>query len=494
VVKPRLACVDVPALPLQLLLRQRPEWRDQPAVVVEDDKPTARILWHNRLAAASKIRRGMRLNEAQSLASAVQAGVLDATAVTAAGEALWKLLLTWTPSVEPSESRPGSFWLDANGLLPLFGSLEAWSHGLHGVLTEQGWVSAVVVGFNRYHVYALARTRMGPWVLPAPEVEAHAARRVPLTRLDVSPPLLEALSTLGVQSLGELLRLPVSELRGRLGREAETIHRLANETLWAPLRPRHATPPRRVVLQIEPADSDHNRLLFAIKGMLPGLLAPLREASEALLALQLVLELERSEAVCERLEPAAPTLDEVLLLELIRLRLASLTLAAPVEQITLTAEALPARPDQLTMLSQRPRRDLAAASLALAKVRALLGEAAVTRAALRAEHLPEARFAWEKLQAMEAPEAVGAELLPPLVRQVLPEPLLLPPKPRHEPERWLGTEGAVRAMVGPFRMSQGWWAHGVERDYYYVGTQRGNLLWLYFDQARRRWFLHGIVD
>ena len=34
----RLACVDVPALPLQLLFAREPGWRGRPAVVVEEDK------------------------------------------------------------------------------------------------------------------------------------------------------------------------------------------------------------------------------------------------------------------------------------------------------------------------------------------------------------------------------------------------------------------------------------------------------------------------
>jgi len=34
----------------------------------------------------------------------------------------------------------------------------------------------------------------------------------------------------------------------------------------------------------------------------------------------------------------------------------------------------------------------------------------------------------------------------------------------------------------------------VERDYYYAETQHGEILWLFYDRPRRRWFLHGEVD
>lgn len=49
-------------------------------------------------------------------------------------------------------------------------------------------------------------------------------------------------------------------------------------------------------------------------------------------------------------------------------------------------------------------------------------------------------------------------------------------------------------MHGPFRISGGWWVKTVERDYYYVETQRGDVLWVFYDRPRRRWFLHGFVD
>src|SRR5437867_11827807 len=35
----RLACVSLPAFPLQLLLRSHPDWAGYPAVVIDEDKP-----------------------------------------------------------------------------------------------------------------------------------------------------------------------------------------------------------------------------------------------------------------------------------------------------------------------------------------------------------------------------------------------------------------------------------------------------------------------
>ena len=32
------------------------------------------------------------------------------------------------------------------------------------------------------------------------------------------------------------------------------------------------------------------------------------------------------------------------------------------------------------------------------------------------------------------------------------------------------------------------------RDYYFVETRRGEVLWVYYDRRRRGWFLHGRVE
>src|SRR5437764_12347869 len=46
----RLACVSLPAFPLQLLLRSHPDWAGYPAVVIDEDKPQGSVLWVNDTA------------------------------------------------------------------------------------------------------------------------------------------------------------------------------------------------------------------------------------------------------------------------------------------------------------------------------------------------------------------------------------------------------------------------------------------------------------
>jgi hypothetical protein len=87
---------------------------------------------------------------------------------------------------------------------------------------------------------------------------------------------------------------------------------------------------------------------------------------------------------------------------------------------------------------------------------------------------------------------------PVLVRRLYDRPIALPPRSHHlRDDGWLIhglPHGAVTRLVGPFVISGGWWRRPVHREYHFAETGRGDLLWVYFDRERRRWFLQGHVE
>lgn len=488
------ACADIPALPLQLLLLEHKDWQQDPVVVVEEDKPLASILWVNRAARELKIHRGLRFAQARALTARLRAAVMPKARVEEAVESIFAELLTFTPRVEPSRAWPGLFWLDPNGLQGLFGSLEVWVAEVHQRLTSLGFVASVLVGHSRYAVFAIARTTTGAHVILDRHREAERAKYVPLTRLHVSTKLCRDMAVLGVHTLGDFMALPGHELRLRYGEEAEALHRLATGKAWTPFLPAELKEPLRAELQVEPPDDNQTRLLFGLKSKVHEILRQLEARSEALLALRLTLCMEGNKEQSERIETAGPTLDVVQVTDLLRLRLAAIKIAAPVKEMVLVAQSVLVHPQQLGFL-QGKRRDLEAAARALARVKATFGRAAVTRAVIQDTVLPEAKFRWQPHSELCYPELTLSELsLRPLMRQLYATPIRLPAIPKHEPERWLGTHGAVEQMFGPYRVSGGWWMRRVMRDYYFVETKTGELLWLFYDSCRRRWMLQGVVD
>ena len=105
-----MACVDLPAFPLQLLLRRRPGWQGHPVAVVDSDKPQGVILWVNERARSFRILSGMRYAAALSLSGDLRAAPMPPSeierTVTSISRRLRKMRDHWKPgSSRPSSSR-----------------------------------------------------------------------------------------------------------------------------------------------------------------------------------------------------------------------------------------------------------------------------------------------------------------------------------------------------------------------------------------------------
>lgn len=494
-VPPALACVALPAFPLQLVLREHPGWKDDPVVIVEDDRPLARVLWANRSARAQRIGPGLRFREAQSLLARLRAVPVAEVDTDSAREEVFRLLLGFSPRVEPAPESGGVFWLDPRGLDRLYPGPDSWAARVRSDLAARSLAASVVLGWRRACVLAVARAGASARVLRDPDDEAREADLVPLAALELPPALERELHALGITTFGGFRRLPERGIASRFGMEALALHRFASGKAWTPLRPSLPVRPVRAEIAVDPPDDDRNRLLFAVKGALHGIVDALRRESRGIQAMEIALDLDHAPAHRERIETASPSLDVIRLVDLVRLRLAATELAAPVERVEITVETRRLTPAQLAVLDTPPRRDPAAAAEALARVKAAYGRESVAVARLDDAHLPEARVRWEPVATVPEPRPPLAPDGPlPLLRTLLPFPRPLPDLPRHERESWLGKLGAVEAMHGPDRVEAGWWERPAGRDYFLVETRTGAILWIFQDRARRSWHLHGFVD
>jgi len=276
-------------------------------------------------------------------------------------------------------------------------------------LSAQGFNANLAVGFSRFGSYAVAKTKAGITIFRDAAEEQQAAGAVPLNRLNIEPKFRDALFKLGITTVGALLSLPPGGLRERFGKEAHRLYRMAAGDLWAPLAPSAPVEPVRQRILLDDAESDSTRLLFLIKQLLHPLLTTLAERHQALVALWLSLLVDHGNYFKESLRPAVPTLDAVQILDLVRLRLESLQLAAGAIEIELGAEACAATSEQLRLFNEKPTRDLEAANRALARLRAEFGDDAVVCAKLIDGHLPEARFTWQPLTQVKLPTNVLSE-------------------------------------------------------------------------------------
>ncbi len=467
----RTACVDVPALPLQVLLRERPGWAGGPAAVVVQ----GRIRWANRAALDRGVRPGMPHTAATAACPALRAAPVAPGRVAAANARILDALRRLSPVVEPAGDAPGTFWMDATGMERLHGPLDAWARAVAEAVDRLGFHTRIAVGFTRFGAWVAARAGLGRGrvVFPDADAETAAVGRVRLSRLGLDPGLAADLGRLGVVTVSAFAALPADGVRQRFGPDALRLHRLATGREWAPL----VSPPGpdlpSAALRFDQPEEMADRLLFRTKELLDPLLRRLSSRGEAVAELRLSLGSGRE----ERVRPAAPTRDPRQLLDLVRLRLEAVAPAGPAEELRLTAVPAHTTASQPDLFGTRPRRDPAAAGRALARVRAELGDGAVVRAVLRDAHLPEDRFAWEPLDAPPPDPRPRPVAVRPVVRRILDRPV---PVRRGD----LGP-----AVTGPHEVTVGWWEREVRREYRFVRGPDGGLWWVF--RADGRWYRHG---
>lgn len=492
----RVACVNLGEFPLQLLLVRRPGWRAFPAAVVDRENAQGVVLWVNHHARARRILPGMRYAAALSLSRQLRAGAVPDEEIARNVEQLAERLRSFTADVEPSQHEPGVFWLGASGLSLLYPSLAEWGRLVHAALVGEAFRASVAVGFTRFGTYAIAKTIEDVAVFEDPDEEQTRASGVPIERLGFEPGLRDALAKLGVTTLGAFLDLPASGVRKRFGSDVHRLHQLARGELFSPLHPQYPTEPARAAAVFDYPESNLDRLMAAIEQMLSQMLSTLAKRDELVAALRVHFVFDDGVRAAERVEPASATLEAAQLLDLVRLRLGGLSLSAGVAEIELEAEDTAASRRQRDLFEKQSPRDLTAANRALARVRAELGDGAVVRARLRDGHLPEATFEWEPVKKLEEPSPRDVALRP-LVRRIHSRPVALSKRRQREPRAALVTlyeDRLVEERVGPYVVTGGWWVREVGREYYYVRTETGRCLWLYYDRRRQCWFLHGEVE
>ena len=294
---------------------------------------------------------------------------------------------------------------------------------------------------------------------------------------------------LGVATLGELRRLPRDGLARRFGPALLAELDEAYGQRPAPRR-RHVASERfeeRIELPAEletaAALAPHcGRLLERLERFLR-----VRDAGVGALAFTLLHREHRPS--CVRLGRALPAADAAQWRGLLDERLGRLLLPAPVRALLLrSGAAVPVAAVNATLPGCAARESGAAACALLDRLRARLGDEAVSGARLVPEHRPEVAFRRVRPEPAPGTPAAALPLAPrPLWLLAVPEPLDLD-------DGRPCSGGAFRLESGPERIESGWWdGAGIARDYYVARTARGARLWVFRPRSgERHWFLHGV--
>lgn len=383
----------------------------------------------------------------------------------------------FTPAVSLLEK---GLLLDIAGSLNLFGGVAPLLTQLRRGVRRLGY---------RFCNTAMAPTPQGAWLLARagdrrPVLDTDALREridaLPVEVLDVSANTVTRLVDVGVRTLGDLLTLPRGGAIKRFG--TDVLGQLDRALGIAPDPRPLFIPPETFSARLPlPAEvREVEPVLFGLRRLLAELHGFLMAKGQGIDTATLHLLHPEGGETPVTLTRLSLTRDDQHLFGLFRERLGRQKLERAVDALLLTTgdtSSLAARAHGL--FGEVPEDE---DGQLLERIRARLGDSAVTGIHGVAEHRPER--AWKRC-------APGLRRLA-VADDARPLWLLANPQPMPVAAGLPCRGGPLALTAGPERIESGWWdGADVTRDYYLARHGRGGGYWVFRDRDGA-WFLHGV--
>ena len=516
------ACAESAVLPVPLSTASEP-----PVVTVH--RVVGRDLVHaaNKAARALGVVPGMWLTQARVSVAGLIILPADPDGDRAALHQLaLALARRWAPTVAVSDET--GLFIDLTGMAHLHGGESACLHRLHRLLNRLGFLNRIAIADTAGAAWALARSRLDIGGLPllncpaGMHMEALEPLPVDLLRLELAHTRL--LDRLGVDTVGELAKLPRAPLARRFG--GALVRRLDQATGRAPEPLQPVAAPERIVVEerypepIATAEVIENRL-----GVLTSRLSiALEQAGAGARTLLLVADRVDGRAQSLRVGLSRPDRRPDHLLRLLRRRIEEIDPGYGIDVLSLhVIRVEPLGPETLgPALAEEAAPDLAPLIDLLAnrlggstpwRVRPVESDVPERSVAscppLDPPNRPPAALRQGDVRLLDAREAdhpwhsrwprpVHLLRYPERIEHVLAE---LPDQP---PKRftWRGVNHRVVRADGPERIAGEWWRRvaedGAVRDYFSVEDEEGRRFWLFrrgdgmrAETGDLSWHLHG---
>lgn len=473
------AALCLPRLPLESFLRASST--AEPWAVAEN----RHVVDCNATAFAQGVRPRMARAAAAALAPCLRFHERDAAAERFAleGVAAWAGRFTPNVALAGGGAGAGGLLLEVSGSLKLFGSATHIACGLAHGAGEMGYTACPASAPTAHGAWLLARGGSPSSCLSLGDLERRL-QPLPVEVLDCDARTLATLEGVGVRTIGEVLALPRAGLARRFGRELREALDRALGTLADPRE--FFMPPERFYAGLElPAEvRESEALLFALRRLLVqlgGFLAA-RDGGVQRLRIELFHKETRTDVEIGLVRPGRDTGHFAML---VREKLSGLALKQPVRRIALAADdILSIAHENLDLLDDTLKRRGDWQGL-IERLRARLGNRAVTGIAMDAGHRPET--AWRVTEPGES----GATL----EFGTRPLWLLQQPKRLEEVGSAPHCDGPLALLAGPERIESGWWdGRDAARDYFVARARTESLLWIYRERGIKQghWYLHGI--
>ena len=387
----------------------------------------------------------------------------------------------WSSLISYASDEP-LLWLELGASCALFDG--------HAALLARIEAGLVQLGYS--HICALAPSATAAALLTRAPAPRHVLDRMqlrqrlaplPLQLLALPAETLAALHASGLRRIGQVLELAASAIARRFGPETQSyLQRLCAQA--SDPRPAWCLPASYLArCEFGSEVRTTTALLFPLQRLLLEFQGYLRARDCSVLRFTLLFEHYRHPISPVSIGLSAAGRDAAQFLTLVRERLHSLVLPAPVSALRLQAHEFTSPSIVQGDLFGSAAQPLQQLQQLLDRLRARLGENSVRALQLHADYRPERGC---RLVSPDSSAHPGTPAQPDAARPEAARPCWLLP----EPLRIDAPSGLVR---GPERIESGWWNQDdVRRDYYLAHSAEGTRLWVFRDRRAGEWYLQGL--
>ena len=406
---------------------------------------------------------------------------------------LIELAACFAPQIELTA--PGTLVFSIDGLRRLIGTSYEIAAEIARQGSERGIVARLAIASNPDSAILAATNLPGVTVIP-PGKESSYLGIVPLRQVPMSETLLEIFERWGLNTLGDIARIPPFGIAERLGDEGLRIYNLALGNTDRPLRLVPSSTSYLERMEVEYPLSNIEPLLFVLSRLLHELCSRLEANSINTNNITTKLELEDKSIWTRILELPVPQSQPAPLLKLLQLDLEAHPPSAPVTAVTLSMNPVGARRLQNELFVPRGPEPVKL-QLTLTRISALVGCDNVgspellntyRRDAFRIHPMPPAAAFDPRHQEERVRLAFR------IFRPALPATVRLAGQvPRHVAAP--SVTGNVTEAAGPWHSSGDWWTtYGWSREEWDVALTDGGLYRIWRTTDTRDWFIDGVYD
>lgn len=502
-------CIHLPRLPLEVFTRSMsPDETGTPVVI----HVRQRVVFLNRAA----MERGIQIGSSMDTAYTLSARVISVARDEEKEARALRQLADWSYQFSPviSIKTVNSLLLEVGGCLKLFQGLGNLKCSVQQGLEQLGYQCQLADSPTPLGALLLAKAACLP-DFDTVDIRVKGDKpqlspltyKVPVSCMETSEKIIQALHSMGIQNMGQLLALPMSGLGKRFGKEfMDYLYRLTGAKADPQI---NITPAPTFFSEVHFLTDVTNMqsLLFPMKRLVS-------EFSSFLTGRQLAVDKFIWQFKHKSHEPtkmliyiANPENNQQMFLALTQLQLEQFNGLPEVDNLALIATEFSAAQLQTDDLFHGNSFGLIDAStekpglfkegnLLLNTFRARLGPETCFGLSLANDHRPEKAWKLIRFNQKDYWYPENDEIIPPRPTYLLSTPKRLPEKPASgqlvSGYRASSLPLQLELLQGPERIDYGWWDQDSPRDYFVARHHCGALYWIFNHLDNGGWYLHGI--